>query len=456
MFTPSDELQLAAVPSCMPITLRWFRARCARLVALLLAGLLVPASLAAHELPQRVVVHVLTQQRGDVLRLLVRVPVESLRDIAWPLAPDGVQLRMNRAQRYAEEAAQLWVVPGIVAGRVHGALGSGGHPTTRVVAAVVRAPSDAMAVTGVAPTQSFDATWLTLQREAARSAQQQLSVPVTDRAPVASGERLIPWTHTMLDVALEISAPRASLTTALAHLGVRTTIQLRVHAGSERERVLVLMGDAEAVPLDPSAFDAMRRFVELGIAHILGGIDHLLFVLCLVIPVRRLRPLVGIVTAFTVAHSITLISAALGMRPEGAWFPPLVETVIAASIVLLAVENMVRAPDALERRWPTAFVFGLVHGFGFSFALGESLQLAGSQRLVALAAFNVGVEVGQLAVIAAAFPLLALAVRRISRPRLVLGVASAVVGHAAWHWMVDRGAEVLAYAQANGWLVPLG
>ena len=137
----------------------------------------------------------------------------------------------------------------------------------------------------------------------------------------------------------------------------------------------------------------------MGFLHILDGTDHLLFIACLVIPFRRLRPLVVIVTAFTVAHSITLAAAALGLAPEGLWFPPLVEMLIAVSIVYMALENIVGTNA--QRRWIVAFAFGLVHGFGFAFALRESLQFAGSHLATALLAFNVGVELGQLAVLAA-------------------------------------------------------
>src|SRR4030095_30336 len=104
-----------------------------------------------------------------------------------------------------------------------------------------------------------------------------------------------------------------------------------------------------------------------GFFHILDGTDHLLFLLCLVIPFRRFRALVPIVTAFTIAHSITLIASAYDMAPDVLWSPPLVETLIATSIVYMALENIV-APG-LRRRWVITFGFGLVHGFGFSFAV---------------------------------------------------------------------------------------
>nr|MCU0649486.1 HupE/UreJ family protein [Gemmatimonadaceae bacterium] len=180
-----------------------------------------------------------------------------------------------------------------------------------------------------------------------------------------------------------------------------------------------------------------------GIAHILGGIDHLLFLVLLVLPMRRLAPIVGTVTAFTVAHSITLVGASLGLAPDAPWFPPLVEVLIAASIVAMAAENILGA--RLERRWVLAFGFGLVHGFGFAFALREQLQFAGGHLLSALAAFNAGVELGQLGVLVVLVPAVWLAWRAGVPERGGVMLASAVVAHSAWHWMTERWAVLRAY-----------
>ena len=122
----------------------------------------------------------------------------------------------------------------------------------------------------------------------------------------------------------------------------------------------------------------------------MGGFDHLLFIFCLAIPVRRWRALAAIVTAFTAAHSITIVASAYGFAPTGDWFPPLVESLIALSIVYMALENILGKPERLRHRWMLAFGFGLVHGFAFSFALSESLQFAGSHLITSLAAFNIG------------------------------------------------------------------
>jgi uncharacterized membrane-anchored protein YitT (DUF2179 family) len=163
----------------------------------------------------------------------------------------------------------------------------------------------------------------------------------------------------------------------------------------------------------------------------------LLFLFCLVIPFRRFRSLVPIVTSFTVAHSITLISSAYNFAPDALWFPPLIETLIAASIVYMALENIVGA-STVHRRWMITFGFGLVHGFGFSFALRETMQFAGTHMLTSLLSFNVGVELGQLFVLVLLIPALELFFRYAVAERMGTIILSALVAHTGWHWMIDR------------------
>jgi hypothetical protein len=195
------------------------------------------------------------------------------------------------------------------------------------------------------------------------------------------------------------------------------------------------------VRLDPRWHQAALRFVQLGFWHILGGTDHLLFLVCLVIPFRRIRALVLVVTSFTLAHSVTLIASAYDFAPGALWFPLLIETLIATSIVYMALENVVS--PALTRRWLITFAFGLVHGFGFSFALRESLQFAGSHLLTSLLSFNVGVELGQLLVLAMLVPALDLLFRFVVAERMGTIILSALVAHTAWHWMIERGERLM-------------
>jgi hypothetical protein len=202
-------------------------------------------------------------------------------------------------------------------------------------------------------------------------------------------------------------------------------------------RAFLVAGQSGAVPLNPSWFEATRGFVVLGVGHILSGIDHLLFLLCLIIPFRQIRGLIPVITAFTLGHSVTLIGSAFNLAPSGPWFPPFVETAIAASILYMALENIVGAN--LQRRWIIAGLFGLVHGFGFSYALKDQLQFAGSHLLLSLFSFNVGIELGQLAVLCVVVPVLGLLFRGALAGRTGIIVLSAIVAHTAWHWMIDRG-----------------
>ncbi|HWM29004.1 MAG TPA: HupE/UreJ family protein [Woeseiaceae bacterium] len=179
-------------------------------------------------------------------------------------------------------------------------------------------------------------------------------------------------------------------------------------AGDAGESVHLLSADNRELRLSGAASEVstFRSFVVEGFHHILSGYDHLIFLLLLILPAAgagamrsRLARIAGIVTAFTVAHSITLAAAMTGAvrLPAGP-----VEAAIAASIVLAAVMNVIRPRHTLG--WKIAFAFGLLHGFGFAGALAE-LGLAPKTLWSGLLAFNIGIELGQLAVTAASLPL---------------------------------------------------
>jgi hydrogenase/urease accessory protein HupE len=173
-------------------------------------------------------------------------------------------------------------------------------------------------------------------------------------------------------------------------------------------------------------------FFVLGIHHILSGYDHLLFLVALLLRGGRFWSLLKIVTAFTVAHSITLSLAVLGVVsiPDR-----LVEAVIAGSIVWVAVENLVFR-DAPARRWVVSFLFGLVHGFGFAAAL-DPLGLPPARLALALLGFNIGVETGQALVVALLLPVLAWSRGKSWEPPLVR-TASVAVAVAGLAWLVER------------------
>ncbi len=384
------------------------------LAAVLAAGLWPPRA-AAHEIPSRVTVLAFIRPEGRVLRVAVRVPLEAMRDLEFPLKGEGF-LDLAHAGPQLSDAARIWI-----AGSMELLENGATLDDSRIVATQVSLPVD----------RSF---------ETYAGAVQHITGP-----PLPAETELI-WQQAMLDVLLEypIDSDSASFSIrpALARLGIRTTTVVRFLAPNGAERAYEFVGDPGLVRLDPRWHQAAARFVKLGFLHILDGLDHLLFLLCLVIPFRRFRPLVAIVTSFTVAHSITLVASTLGLAPTGLWFAPLIEMLIALSIVYMAFENILGA--RLERRWLLAFGFGLIHGFGFSFFLRQSLQFAGAHLATSLVSFNVGVELGQVFVLLLAVPVLVWLFRRVPE-RAGIILLSAIVAHTAWHWMTARGATLLEY-----------
>ncbi|MBM3556991.1 MAG: HupE/UreJ family protein [Alphaproteobacteria bacterium] len=179
---------------------------------------------------------------------------------------------------------------------------------------------------------------------------------------------------------------------------------LAIVEGPVGGREFVFDVDQREVELDlgAPAVSGWLGFLRLGVEHIIGGIDHLLFLLALAVGSGRLLAQIGVVTAFTIAHSITLSLAVLGLAhiPEA-----VIEPAIAASIAWMGLENLFGA-GGRARRWIVTFVFGLVHGFGFASGLLD-LEIPRSSLITALVGFNLGVEAGQAMAVLVILPLLA-------------------------------------------------
>jgi len=391
--------------------------RLGRLV-LLSTGLLAsgPALLRAHDIPARVTVLSFLKPEGTSLRVLVRVPLAAMRDVNFPLRGPGY-LELDQSDPLLFDAANIWVAGGMT-------LQENGRALTgaKVVALRISLPSD-------------------------RSFGDYASALAHVNGPRLPASTELIWQQAMLDVLLDYSIESEtssfSIRPAFARLGLQTTTVLHFLPAGKSERVYQFLGDPGLVRLDPRWQQAAFYFVKLGFRHILDGIDHLLFLFCLVIPLRRLRPLAAVVTSFTLAHSITLAASTLGLAPQALWFPPLIEALIAVSILYMALENIIGARQ--ERRWLLAFGFGLVHGFGFSFFLRNSLQFAGGHLATSLLTFNLGVELGQLFVLALTLPVLAFLFKRVMPERIGVILLSAIVGHEAWHWMTSRVATLSQY-----------
>ena len=373
--------------------------------------------LIAHEVPNEVTVQAFVRPQGQTLTLVMRAPLKSMRDIDIPVAANGF-LDFSRIDKALNDAAVLWIRDFVEVYENDQRL-----TTPRITATRASLPGD----------RSFE------------TYEQAMAYITT--GPRLGQETQIYWEQGLLDVVFEypIGSDQSdfAIRPGLTRLGLRVNIVLQFMQPGKPERVFDVHADTGIVHLDPRWHQAFYLFAREGFFHILDGTDHLLFLLCLVIPFRKLRGLAIVVTAFTIAHSVTLIASAYGMAPDGLWFPPLIETLIAISIVYMAFENIVGAQ--LQRRWIITFGFGLIHGFGFSFLLRERLQFAGDHLVSSLLAFNVGVELGQLCVLIIAVPLLSLVFRFVVAERIGTILMSALVAHTAWHWATERGDVLLGY-----------
>ncbi len=222
-------------------------------------------------------------------------------------------------------------------------------------------------------------------------------------------------------------------------------------------RQVVLIGEGDDAPqalLDatnttvtlsapaPSRLSTLQRYLVTGIEHIFLGYDHVAFLIAVVLWARRLMPVIKIVTAFTIAHSITLSLAALDIVVIPSRF---VEPAIAASIVFVAMENFFSRQ--VDGRWRVTFAFGLVHGFGFAGALRE-IGLPTNAVATALAAFNIGVEIGQVAIVAIVVPVLMVIDRLMAadhakpaRAAALVYALSALISLLGSYWFLTRVVE---------------
>ena len=392
-----------------------------RTITLLVVAALILATqfrAAAHDIPNDVTVQTFLKPKGPHLSLFVRVPLRACRDVDFPTRGPGY-LDLARADASLRDAATQWISDNVELYEGDTRLGD-----PQVIAARVSLESERLS-------ESYD----------------EAIAQVT--GPRLSRDTELYWNQGLLDVLFEYpiksDESRFSIRPAFERLGLRVVTVLRFLPPGGAVRAFEFEGDPGLVRLDPRWHQTAVRFVEAGFFHILDGTDHLLFLFCLVIPFRRLRPLVTVVTAFTIAHSITLIASAYNLGPDALWFPPLIETLIAVSIVYMALENIVGSN--VQRRWMIALGFGLVHGFGFSFALRRTLQFAGSHLLTSLLSFNIGVELGQLLVLVLLIPVLALLFRFVVAERIGIIILSALVAHTGWHWMIDRGERLRQF----GW-----
>lgn len=379
---------------------------------------LAATALRAHDIPKDAAAHLILKPRGNRMFVAARIPLSAIRDLEFPATPQGY-LDIDKLAPNLSQFATLWI----------GDFLEIWEKGTR---------QRAHRVIGTQISIESDRSFATFDQASAHITGQRLATSANVHAAQV-------WLDTLLEYPIESDRSAFSVRPGTHHLGARVVTALRFVVPGGEVRGFEFTGDPGVVPLDPSWTQAAWRFVRLGFSHILDGTDHLLFLACLVIPFRRWKPLVLVVTAFTIAHSITLLASAFDLAPGALWFPALIETLIAGSIVYMALENIVGASE-VSRRWLIAFAFGLVHGFGFSFGLRETLQFAGSHLLTSLVCFNLGVEAGQLAALAVLIPALGIAFNRIVPERMGTIILSAMIAHTGWHWTTERWSDLQRYS----------
>jgi hypothetical protein len=264
----------------------------------------------------------------------------------------------------------------------------------------------------------------------------------------------------MLDILFDylIHSDRSSFAihSALSRLGARVFTDLRFlppgGLGGDLVRTFQYQGDPGLFRLDPRWYQAVQRFVPLGFFQILKGTDALLFLFCVALLFRNFLALMPFVIAFAIAHSTTLIASAYNLASDALWFPVLIETLIAIAIVYMAFVNIVAILGAPRQkvRWPLAFGFGLVYGFGFAFALRPALQFAGSHVLTSVLSFNLGVEFGQFLVLLLLVPALDVLFRFTAAQhpaqRMETIILSALAADIGWHRVTERADQLTQFS----------
>ena len=365
-------------------------------------------SVYAHEIPNDVKVQAFLKQDAQQLTLLIRAPMSAMKEVEFPLL-NNLYLDVPKLRPSLKEAAELWFTDNLKLWQNKQAL-----KLTGIQFARISLPSNrSFASFDEAQVHIRDSNW---------------DLP----------NQLV-WHQQYLDVEITYASQNEEtpieIDFGLQRLALQVAIDLKFQLLNANERAFELNAREGAVLLNPSAIQASWRFMQSGFHHILSGTDHLLFIACLLLTATHWLQLVGIITSFTIAHSVTLIAAAMGFAPSGLWFMPWVELAIAFSIFYMALENI--WDPKINRRWMLCAIFGLFHGFGFSFALHETMQFAGSHFLLSLLSFNVGVEAGQLVVLAIGVPVVQMLLNKTCSKTGVV-VLSAVIAHVAWHWMEER------------------
>ncbi|MCC6982360.1 MAG: HupE/UreJ family protein [Bauldia sp.] len=378
------------------------------------AALLAPIAAHAHEVPDETTVFAFVKPEGNKLTLLVRAPMNAIRDVDGIVTREDGTLDLTQIEQPLQDGAQLWI-------RDFVKLYENGQQlaTPRFLNARVSTFSD----------RSF-----TTFEEAYNH------ITTTDLDPAT----VLRWEQGLLDVAYEYDIGSENsdfaIEPGLTRLGVQVNITMRYVSPTGPERTYDVHAYVGRITLDPNFVQTAGYFAKEGFFHVLRSLETLIFLVAMVMPFRRSPPVLLLGAAFAAGSTITLIATAYGLAPNTLWFPYFVAFMVPVGILFMAVENIIGW--RIDKRLVPAFCFGLVFGFAFSFVLGERMQFAGAHFLTAVIAFDIGTIIAALVSIAVAFSGLALVLKYLAPDRLGTILLSAFVVHTSWHWTLERGATL--------------
>jgi hypothetical protein len=258
------------------------------------------------------------------------------------------------------------------------------------------------------------------------------------------------WNQGFFDTELEYPVksrePRLSIRVNVApELERRVKLRLQLLTQEGGARRYELSSDAAFRALDPRWYEAAGLFAQSGFAGAFA-LDRFAFLLCLIAPFRQYKGLLAVVLVMTGLQALTLSAAAVGTIGDIHWLPSFHAAGVAVAILLLALGNL--SAPLLARRWFIAAVVGALSGFGLGRALSDQLQFAGTHTLMSVLSFNAGLAAGEIALLSLAYVALRGLFSRVLGATLGLIVLSAILGHVAWHWMMDAG-HALGHAIAE-------
>jgi hypothetical protein len=389
--------------------------------------LLLPYSVLARDIPDELTIQAFAKPAGNRLHLLLRVSFKALNGIDLPSRSANGELDLARIEPVLSSAARWWIADNI-------ALYEGETRVAQPEVAETRVslPSDSSFA-------SYEEAWAHVT-----------GARLPNDTQVFRDQAMF---DVLLDYPIHSDQSNFATHSTLARLGARVSTNLRFQPPdgppNGMARDFEYTGDPGLFRFDPRWYQTVQRFVPLGFFEIVKGTDYLLFLFCAALLFRKFLAIIPFVAAFTVAYSISLIASSYNLASDALWFQPLIETLIAISVVYMAFENIafIVGEGSVVRRgrvamWSLALLFGLIYGFSFSFALRQALQFAGSHVLTSVLSFNIGLEFGVVLVLAALVPVLDLVLRFTTAQKIETIILSALAADTGWHRFTERAGQL--------------